>query len=42
MHAGNNKTSKLHDPRGVFIFQTEEKLYIWIGNAILPANRERY
>jgi len=38
----NTKNPKTLDPRGVFILQSQDSLYLWIGNEILPANKDRY
>lgn len=38
----NTKAPKYLDPRGVFILQGQDALYLWIGNDIHPANRDRY
>jgi len=37
----NVKTPKFLDPRGVFILQSPDALYLWIGNEIHPANKDR-
>ena len=37
----NPKAPKYLDPRGVFILQSQDALYLWIGNDIHPANKDR-
>ena len=41
-HLYEMKNTKYFDPRTMFIIQTENKLYLWIGDSIYPANKETY
>mmetsp|Transcript_23034 Transcript_23034/g.22397 ORF Transcript_23034/g.22397 Transcript_23034/m.22397 type:complete len:177 (+) Transcript_23034:1561-2091(+) len=36
------QTSKLLDPRGLFIIQSKEEIRLWVGSQIHPSNLEEY
>jgi predicted TIM-barrel enzyme len=37
-----SQTSKLLDPRGVFIIQSKDEIRVWIGASVPQANLEEY